>query len=73
MDVESLEKENDRGLDALAERVGLLKAVGRGTGWHGNGASTITEPSTHAGDAGNQGGGRHTPWYFRRHGKKYRP
>ncbi len=27
MDVESLEKENDRGLDSLAERVGLLKAV----------------------------------------------
>lgn len=27
VDVESLKKENDRGLDSLAERVGLLKAV----------------------------------------------
>ena len=27
VDVESLEKENDRGLESLAERVGLLKAV----------------------------------------------
>lgn len=27
MDVESLERENDRGLDALSERIGLLKQV----------------------------------------------
>lgn len=27
LDVESLERENERGLDTLSERVGLLKAV----------------------------------------------
>ncbi len=27
MDVESLERENDRGVDALSDRVGLLKSV----------------------------------------------
>lgn len=27
MDVESLERENERGLDALSERIGLLKQV----------------------------------------------
>jgi hypothetical protein len=27
IDVESLEKENDKGIESLAERVGLLKAV----------------------------------------------
>jgi hypothetical protein len=27
VDVESLEKDNEKGLDSLAERVGLLKAV----------------------------------------------
>ena len=32
VDVESLEKENDKGIDSLAERVGLLKAVRRGRG-----------------------------------------
>lgn len=30
MDVESLEKENERGLDALSERLGLLKQVNSG-------------------------------------------
>lgn len=28
VDVESLERENDMGIDSLAERVGLLKVVG---------------------------------------------
>lgn len=28
-DVESLERENDRGIDALSERIGLLKQVRR--------------------------------------------
>ncbi|KAL6757440.1 Qc-SNARE, Bet1/mBET1 family [Haematococcus lacustris] len=30
LDVESLERDNDRGLDALSERVGLLKAATHG-------------------------------------------
>eukprot|EP00882_Tetradesmus_deserticola_P004696 GHRQ01004950.1.p2 GENE.GHRQ01004950.1~~GHRQ01004950.1.p2 ORF type:complete len:107 (+),score=34.07 GHRQ01004950.1:37-321(+) len=30
MDVESLERENDRGLDALSERIGLLKQATHG-------------------------------------------
>jgi hypothetical protein len=30
VDVESLERENDRGLETLSERVALLKAVGLG-------------------------------------------
>ena len=34
MDVESLEKENDRGLESLAERVGLLKAVRMFPTWY---------------------------------------
>ncbi|KAJ9508907.1 hypothetical protein QJQ45_028223 [Haematococcus lacustris] len=39
LDVESLERDNDRGLDALSERVGLLKAVGS--------MLTITNIATH--------------------------
>ena len=30
LDVESLERENERGVDALAERIGLLKQVTHG-------------------------------------------